>query len=189
MLDDFLQEQAALYAAGHMPAEAREQFEVLLEFHEELRALVTSLSEVSAAVSLAPHPTTERPSAGLKGRISAAVAGRRQQRADAMVVSSADGLVQWVSPAFSEMCGYSLDELKGQRLGPILQGAETDPETAARMRDAVKEARPCRETLLNYHKNGTPYWVEVAISPVKDDQGKLRWLLARERELAELPAA
>ena len=30
MLDDFLQEQAALYASGHMPAEAREQFEALL---------------------------------------------------------------------------------------------------------------------------------------------------------------
>ena len=47
MLDDFLQDQAALYATGNMPSEAREQFEVLLEFHTELRALVTDLTRGS----------------------------------------------------------------------------------------------------------------------------------------------
>ena len=190
MLDDFLQEQAALYASGHMPAEAREQFEVLLEFHTELRALVTSLTEVSASVALAAPAGVARPSAGLKGRILAAVAEREQRRTSpALVVSSVEGLVQWVSPAFTEMCGYSLEELKGRRLGPVLQGEKTDPGAVTRMRNAVKEARPCCETILNYHKNGTPYWVEVAIEPVLDDQGQPRWRMARERELADYVAA
>ncbi|MGV3531979.1 MAG: PAS domain-containing protein [Chthoniobacteraceae bacterium] len=190
MLDHFLQDQAALYASGHMPAEEREQFEVLLEFHTELRALVTDLSEAAAAVTLSTQPAAgAQLSAGLKARILGATAGRKQQTSSALVVSSPEGLVQWVSPAFTEMCGYSLEELQGRRLGPILQGEKTDPAAAERLRSAVKEARPCCETLLNYHKNGTPYWVEVAISPYLDDQGQARWLMARETELAGQSAA
>ena len=190
MLDDFLQDQAALYASGHMPAEAREQFEILLEFQTELRALVTGLTETAAAVALSTQPASAvQPSAPLKARILAAATGRKQQTSSALVVSSPEGLVQWVSPAFTEMCGYSLEELQGRRLGPILQGEKTDQAAAARLRSAVKEARPCRETLVNYHKNGTPYWVEVAVSPYLDDQGQARWLMARETELAEQSAA
>ena len=41
MLSEFLQDQAALYAAGTMTAAEREQFELVLEFHEELREFVT----------------------------------------------------------------------------------------------------------------------------------------------------
>ena len=100
-----------------------------------------------------------------------------------------DRLVQWVNPAFIEMCGYSLDELRGKSLGPILQGEKTDRETAARMRRAVHEYQPCRETILNYHKNGDSYWVEIAITPILDDAGEPLWLVARERELVDRMAA
>ena len=104
-------------------------------------------------------------------------------------MSGPDGLVQWVNPAFTAMCGYTLDELRGKNLGPILQGEKTDRETAARMRRAVKEYQPCRETILNYHKNGEPYWVEIAITPILDDAGTPLWMVARERELHEHAAA
>jgi PAS domain S-box-containing protein len=97
--------------------------------------------------------------------------------------------VQWVNPAFTAMCGYTLDELRGKNLGPILQGEKTDRETAARMRRAVKEYQPCLETILNYHKNGEPYWVEIAITPILDDAGKPLWMVARERELHVQAAA
>ena len=57
------------------------------------------------------------------------------------------------------------------------------------MRSAVKEYRPCRETILNYHKDGSPYWVEIAIKPVFDDAGQPIWLVAREHELTDRVAA
>jgi PAS domain S-box-containing protein len=94
-----------------------------------------------------------------------------------------DRLVQWVNPAFVEMCGYSLDELRGKSLGPILQGEKTDPVVAARMRRAVHEFQPCREQLVNYRKDGTPYWVDIEITPILDDAGAPLWVVAREREL------
>jgi len=191
MLNEFLQSQGTLYTAGVMTQAEREQFELLLEFHQELREFVARLSEVSAAVTLAMAPRGGVvPPPGLKARLAGLIANRPQQTTpEGLVVSGPDRLVQWVNPSFSAMCGYSLEELLGKNLGPILQGEKTDRATAARMRSAVHDYRPCRETILNYHKNGTPYWVEVAISPVVDDAGELLWLVARERELTDRVAA
>ncbi len=191
MLTDFLQDQAALYASGGMTAQQRDPFELVLEFHDELRGLVAGLMEVGAALTLASLPVGAMavPPA-LKSRISGLIANRPQHSTpEGMVATGPDGLVQWVNPAFTAMCGYTLDELQGKNLGPILQGPKTDHETADRMRSAVHQYRPCRETILNYHKNGTPYWVEVAITPILDDAGQPLWLVARERELIDRVAA
>jgi hypothetical protein len=43
------------------------------------------------------------------------------------------------------MCGFTLKELRGKKLGPILQGEKTDSAAAARMRSSVREHRACRE--------------------------------------------
>jgi PAS domain S-box-containing protein len=187
MLSELLQEQAALYAAGVMTSKQREQFEVVVEFHDELREFVRSLVEVSAAVTLATRDRSGlRPTRTAKARILAAVSDSPQEfQSEAMVMSGPDGLVQWVNPAFSTMCGYTLEELRGKKLGPILQGEKTDPETAARIREAVHACRPCRETILNYHKSGVPYWVEISISPIHDESGEPLWLVAREREVSD----
>ena len=191
MLNESLQERAALYVSGWMTPQEREQFELVLEFHDELRVLVCGLAEIGAAITLATLPPDRaQPSPGLKTRILDTIKDRPQQTAsEALVMCGPDGFVRWINPAFTEMCGYTLEELRGKKLGPILQGEKTDRETAERMRRAVQESRPCHETILNYHKNGAPYWVEIAITPILDDAGQPLWLVARERELAGHAAA
>ncbi len=191
MINETLQEQAAIYVSGAMTAPEREQFELVLEFHEELRSFAGQLSEVGAAVSASrTRAGAAGPSAALKTRVLAAIADRPQQTTpEGMVMTGPDGLVQWVNSAFSKMCGYSLEELRGKKPGSILQGEKTDLGTADRMRSAVHECRPCHETILNYHKNGTPYWVEIAITPIFDDAGQPLWIVAREREIKDRIAA
>jgi PAS domain S-box-containing protein len=191
MLTDFLQDRAVIYASGGMTAQEREPYELVLEFHDELRVFVTALVEVGASLTMANLPAQAvAVPPGLKARIVRLLPNHPQHSTpEGMVMSGPDGLVQWVNPAFSAMCGYSLDELRGKNLGPILQGVQTDRETAERMRQAVHQYQPCRETILNYHKTGTPYWVEVAITPILDDAGQPLWMVARERELIDHVAA
>ncbi len=186
MIDEFFQEQAALYAAGALSAVDREQFEVVLAFNGELREFTAGLTETSVAVTLTLLRSAEsRPAPELKNRILSRISDHPQQVIEeSLVVSGPDGVVQWVNPAFSEMCGYTLEELRGKKLGPILQGEKTDRATAKRLREAVHACRPCREAIINYRKNGEPYWVEVAISPFLNGVGQPLYLLARERELA-----
>ncbi len=191
MIDESLQEQAALYAAGALNAPECAHFELILKFHTELRTLVAELEATSSAVMLAhlPESPAQLPS-GLRARILAAVEGRAQQLdEEGFVMTTPEGLVEWVNPAFTAMCGYELTELRGKKLGPLLQGRETDPATVDRMRRAVHEQRPCTETILNYHKSGQSYWVEISLIPIPDDTGATRYFVATEREVPQPVAA
>jgi PAS domain S-box-containing protein len=190
-MTELLQERAALYVSGAMTTQEREGFELILEFHDEVRRFVNELQEMGTAILLSRAvPNAPGPSPKLKARILQAITAHPEQSApEGFVMTGPDRLVQWVNPAFTEMCGYSLDELRGKNLGPILQGAKTDPAAVARMRQAVQEHRPCRETLVNYHKDGSPYEVDIAITPIPDDAGVPLWFVAREREMAPPLAA
>ena len=185
MINELLQERAALYASGTMTAREREEFELILEFHDEVRQLVAETLDVGTAILLSGAPSdSPRPSAQLKAKILQTIDGQVQETsAVPFVMTGPDRLVQWVNPAFVAMCGYSLEELQGKSLGPILQGKETDPAAVARMRRAMHDYQPCRETIVNYRKDGSPYRVDIAITPILDDAGAPLWFVAREHEL------
>jgi PAS domain S-box-containing protein len=186
-MNEFFQERAALYVSGTMTPQEREEFELVLEFHDELREFTTELAEVGAAVTFARlRPSASGPSGRLKSQILAAVLACPQQVVEhGLVLSGPDGLVQWINPAFSAMCGYTLEELRGKRLGPILQGEKTDHHAAERLRSAVRGCRPCREVIINYHKNGAPYLTEIALTPIFNGTSQPLWLAARGRKIAD----
>lgn len=191
VLTEDLEEQASLYACGSMTASERAQFELVLEFHDPLRDFTRGLLEVTASATLPlPARRIPSPSAALKSRILGAVDGQAQSsRRDGFVMTGPDGLVSWVNDSFSAMCGYSLQELQGKKLGPILQGRQTDPAAVGRIREAVRKREPVTEALVNYHKNGTPYWVALNITPIFDSSRELMWFVARETELPERAVA
>ena len=184
MATELLQDRAALYVAGALTAPERESFELVLEFQHDLRAHVARLQDVGAKVLLAQVPRHMAAPSSLKSRIFDAIESRpRQLQPDCLVVTGPNGLIEWVNPAFSAMCGYSVAELKGRKPGHLLQGPETDPAAVQRIREAVRERRSCREILLNYHKDGAIYRVDVAITPILDDEGGPLWFVAKERKL------
>lgn len=188
MLDPDLEQDAALYASGAMTASERERFELILEFHDELKALARQLQEIMATAAVAGirKEGASQPSRDLKARIMARIeAGMPQAERQGFVVAGPDGLVRWVNEEFTAMCGYTVDELRGRKPGSLLQGKLTDMEVVASMRAAVHAHKPCRAELINYHKDGRPYWVDIQITPIFDDKGETRWLVAREQELRD----
>ncbi len=72
-----------------------------------------------------------------------------------------------VNPAFERMTGYSKEESLGRNCR-FLQGPESDPETIAFIRDATCAVRECQAVVRNYRKDGTPFWNEIKITPVRD---------------------
>jgi PAS domain S-box-containing protein len=190
VISESLEEQAALYASGSLSAAERAQFDLVLRFHTGLREMVKQFEEVAVSFTIATQPNDLRPSKSFRNRLMAMLDDRVQQaREEGFVMAGPDGLVEWVNESFTAMCGYSLEELKGKKLGPILQGEKTDKEAAIRMRDSIRAQQQCTEALVNYHKNGTPYWVSINITPIRDSNGELLCFIARELELPERPLA
>ena len=188
MLADNLQDRAVLYVSGEMPPPDREAFDVLLEFHGELRTHVAGLHEAMAgALMTRTVPPVLLPPAALKTSILNALGvPPPRPEPEALVVTNASGLLEWVNPAFTDMCGYTLDELRGRKPGHLLQGPGTDPVAVNRIRESLRARRACRETLVNYHKDGTSYRADVRIMPVLDDDGQPLWFVAKERLLSGL---
>ena len=75
-----------------------------------------------------------------------------------------------VNPALLAITGYAEHELLGRNCR-FLQGPDTDPAAVARIRAALRSGEPVRCELLNYRKDGSPFWNQVAISPVRDSDG------------------
>ena len=55
----------------------------------------------------------------------------------------------------------------------FLQGAGTDPEDVAKIRGALNEGKNYCGRLLNYKKDGIPFWNLLTIAPIKDENGKV----------------
>lgn len=108
------------------------------------------------------------------------------QRTDNLVVITDAGCrIDWVNEGFERRTGYSLSEIKGQSPGRLLQGPGTDPATVAVMRAALDRCEPFAVDILNYNKQGQPYWVRIDSNPVMDESGRLQGFIAVERDITQ----
>lgn len=89
----------------------------------------------------------------------------------------------WVNPAFTATTGYSFDEVVGRNCR-FLQGDRPDP-ASAQMRDAIRHGRSCRVTLVNYRKDGMPFWNQVDLSPVRDGEGRVTHYVGIQSDVTE----
>ncbi|MDA8286737.1 MAG: SpoIIE family protein phosphatase [Actinomycetota bacterium] len=95
-----------------------------------------------------------------------------------------DNPLVWINPAFTRMTGYELEEVRGRNCR-LLQGPATDATTVGELRSAIAEARPVTQTLLNYRKDGTAFWNQVAISPVFDGEDRLVSFVGVQTDVTE----
>jgi len=84
-----------------------------------------------------------------------------------------DNPMVYISPAFEAMSGYSLAEVVGRNCR-MMQGPNTDPAAVQRIREALRAEVCCTVEILNYRKDGTTFWNELSIAPVRDGDGLLK---------------
>ncbi|OWM75983.1 protein TWIN LOV 1 [Punica granatum] len=73
--------------------------------------------------------------------------------------------IVFASRGFLKMCGYSKEEVIGQN-GRIFQGPGTNRRSVMEIREAIREERTVQLNLLNYRKDGTPFWMLFHMNPV-----------------------
>jgi len=93
-------------------------------------------------------------------------------------------VIVFVNAAFERITGYPSAEVLG-RSPRFLQGPNTDPRILAELHHALVQQQPIRRQLLNYHKNGSEYWVDMDITPIFDPKGQCTHFAAIERDITE----
>jgi PAS domain S-box-containing protein len=93
--------------------------------------------------------------------------------------------IQWVNKAFERVTGYNLGEAKGKNPGDLLQGKKTDSHTVKRIAKRIAEEKPFTERIINYSKDGTPYWIQMDITPIKNSDGEVEEFFAIQDVITE----
>ncbi|XP_055833124.1 phototropin-1-like isoform X2 [Solanum dulcamara] len=103
------------------------------------------------------------------------------------VVSDAtkpDYPILYASAGFFKMTGYTSKEVIGRNCR-FMQGSDTDPEDVAKIREALQSGSTYCGRLLNYKKDGTPFWNLLTIAPIKDDAGKVLKFIGMQVEVSK----
>ena len=113
---------------------------------------------------------------------------------DSIVITEAEPVdlpgprILFCNRAFTETTGYTADEVLG-RSPRILQGPATDPAARAKLRAAFAAWQPVTVEMLNYRKDGSPFWVELSIVPVANEAGWYTHWVSVQRDVTERRAA
>ena len=91
--------------------------------------------------------------------------------------------VIFANDAFVELTGYPLDEIIGRNCR-FLQGPETSSDASGQMRAAIAAHEPFSGLILNYRKDGSAFWNDLALTPI--DNGEIgRFFIGVQRDVTE----
>ena len=102
-----------------------------------------------------------------------------------VILTDALGRVEWVNAAFSQTTGYTLEEVRGNTPGKILQGPQSDPWVINYMAKQLERGLGYKAELINYTKSGQPYWIQIEVQPIINEQGDITHFIAIERDTTE----
>jgi PAS domain S-box-containing protein len=107
-----------------------------------------------------------------------------RQITNGVVVTDESGLVTWANHGFEVISGYSLDEILGKKPGALLQGEKTDPATVAYMRQQLVRREAFTAELINYQRDGTPYWIRIQCQPLELGNGARQGFIAIQTDIS-----
>lgn len=104
---------------------------------------------------------------------------------DSVIMSDAEGRIQWVNHTFEKVTGYSMAEVLGHRPSEFLNGPETSMAVSDQIAAAIGAGRSHRAEILNYRKDGQKIWMEITLVPVLDETGAVETVVSVERDVTQ----
>ena len=185
---DIIRDVLAHFAAGGLPTgrepvaddavQLREYNEVLIR---KLEDKLTQLEEANRAM-VAEIAERKRIEVQLR-QLSCAV----EQSTSIVVITDARGIIEYVNPKFTEVTGYTREEVVGTSADNL---GEQSPEEKQRMWQILNSGEDWRGEFRNKKRNGEQYWERSCISPIRDEQDAVTHFVKvtediTERRLAE----
>ena len=108
---------------------------------------------------------------------------------DAIIITEAGGdpletEIVYINDAFTQMTGYQMDELSGKSPA-IFRGKKTSKQVLNDISKSLKNNNPVKAEMINYHKNGNEFWLDMNIVPIFDDDGQLTHYVSIQRDITK----
>lgn len=95
-----------------------------------------------------------------------------------------DHPIIYINPGFERITGYTASDVIGHNCR-MLQGQDKDQPDLQKLRDAIREGLECHATLRNYRKDGTLFWNDLYIAPVRDEVGNVTNFIGIQTDITE----
>jgi PAS domain S-box-containing protein len=144
--------------------ERKQAESALLTTHEELQRLVSRLEQTNLKLSLQ--------------------ATALETAADAITITSQQGEVLWVNPAFTRLTGYATEEVVGKN-PRVLKSGQHDQEFYRNLWETILAGKTWRGEFTNRRKDGSLYYGEQTITPVRSDAGEITHFVGIMNDVTE----
>jgi diguanylate cyclase (GGDEF)-like protein/PAS domain S-box-containing protein len=136
---------------------------------DELNRLAHSFNAMSTAL--------QNREEGLR-KLSTAV----EQSPVSVLITDTQGVIEYVNESFVKISGYSREDVIGCK-PDVLKSGHTSQEQYKQLWETVLGGEVWRGQFCNRRKDGTLYWEEAVISPVKDPSGRITHLIAVKEDI------
>lgn len=102
--------------------------------------------------------------------------------ANAVILTDCHGTIRWVNPAFTALTGFSADEAIGEKPS-ILRSGQHSPELYADLWQTVLAGEVWQGQMCNRRKDGSTYFEEMTITPVKNERGEVTHFVAIKQDI------
>ena len=102
-----------------------------------------------------------------------------------VLITDAQGRIEWVNEGFTKHTGYTLADMQGRLPGAVLEGPNTDPAASQAIRAYLRQRQPVpfSITVLNYTKAGEKLWVLLNVTPIYNQEGELTQFISIQQNI------
>ncbi|MEK7736724.1 MAG: diguanylate cyclase, partial [Pseudomonadota bacterium] len=98
--------------------------------------------------------------------------------------AGADNLIEYVNPSFTRITGYPAEEVIGRNCRFLL-GNDIDQPALENIRTALRENKDGHALLRNYRKDGSLFWNDLLIAPVRDESGVVTHFVGIQNDVTD----
>jgi diguanylate cyclase (GGDEF)-like protein/PAS domain S-box-containing protein len=107
-----------------------------------------------------------------------------ERTADVVIITDRKGIIEFVNPAFEAVTGYRSNEVIGKRPSVVKSGRH-DKKFYKNLWRTILSGRDYRDVIVNRRKDGTLYYEEKTITPLKDAQGNITSFVSTGKDITE----
>jgi diguanylate cyclase (GGDEF)-like protein/PAS domain S-box-containing protein len=107
-----------------------------------------------------------------------------EQTADLVLITNVAGVIEYVNPAFEKTTGYQRDEVIG-KTPKVLQSGKHEPGFYQRLWETILRGEVFSEVFINTRKDGSTYYEEKHITPIRDQQNRITHFIATGKDISE----